>query len=523
MELFEPILGALRRGGNVLVPVDTAGRVVELGLLFDEAWTQRKVTNYPIAILHYVAFNTFDFARSMIEWMSDNVSNKFDLNRENPFHFKNVHLCHSRAEVDALPSPKVVLASSPSLETGFSQELFLDWASNEDNMIMLVDRVETGTLAWELSRIETPTTFKRLVKKRVPLEGAELREWREADRQKDIEMGKVPDGVSAMEIGDTGEANAAIDSELSQDEEEDPNETLKHQGVKLFPFHEKQRRWDDYGEVVDVAQFMVGEDPGDAAGEGMAADGAEDEDAGAEDVIIKMEGVTDAEEEKEKEKPSKYISKTLEVVVNCEIVRRDFSGLSDGRSLKELIVSVAPRRLIVVHGTEAETAAVRDIGIKSLGLREDLVVCPNALETVDVTSDTSIYRVRLDDSIFKTLRWRRIPDGDIAYVSGKIRLEDTGDREDVVLEAADASASASGHATVFVGDMRLLELKERLRRSNPDLHPAFANGILYTEDPESKTVVTIKKRGPGDFALTAPLSEEYFQIRDQFYTHFVAL
>ena len=109
----------------MLVPVDTAGRVVELGLLFDEAWTQEKISHYPIAILNYLAFNTLDFARSMIEWMSDTVSNRFDLNRENPFQFKNVHLCHSRQELDALPSPKVVLASSASMESGFSQELFL--------------------------------------------------------------------------------------------------------------------------------------------------------------------------------------------------------------------------------------------------------------------------------------------------------------------------------------------------------------------------------------------------------------
>jgi len=521
IELFEPIMETLKRGGNVLIPVDTAGRVVELGLLLEEAWTQQKITNYPLAILHGQAFNTFDFAKSMIEWMSDSVSNRFDLNRENPFHFKSVHLCHTRAEVDALPSPKVILASFPAMEIGFSLDLFLDWAENDKNLVLLVDRVQKGTLAHELKTMQGPMKLRRRVKRRVPLEGAELREWREAQRQREAE-GRKNEGAlvdaagGAMDVDKTG-----MDSELSQEDEEDVYGHLPQQNVTVFPYEEPVRKWDDYGEVVDVRQFMIGENPG-----GLDNDEADDadpyDDGPPDQAAMAIEGMTDAEEElrARREVPTKCIVRDVEIVVRCEILTRDCAGLSDGRSLKELIAAVAPRRLIIIHGTEKESRAVQDMGVKGLGLAPEAVASPAERETVDVTSDTSVYRLRLDDAILSDLSWRRIADADVAYINGIVRVEKTEEREDVVLEPAEASV---GHPTVYVGDVRLTEFRERLRRSSQALKTEFSSGLLYIENRESGSLVTIRKKAPGDFSLTAALSDDYFDVRDQFYSHFVDL
>jgi len=40
--LIDPLMAALRAGGNVLLPVDTAGRVLELLLLLDSHWEENK-------------------------------------------------------------------------------------------------------------------------------------------------------------------------------------------------------------------------------------------------------------------------------------------------------------------------------------------------------------------------------------------------------------------------------------------------------------------------------------------------
>lgn len=51
-----------------------------------------------------------------------------------------MQLCHSLNELNKVPSPKVVLASFPDMETGFSRELFLQWCSNASNSIILTTR-----------------------------------------------------------------------------------------------------------------------------------------------------------------------------------------------------------------------------------------------------------------------------------------------------------------------------------------------------------------------------------------------
>jgi cleavage and polyadenylation specificity factor subunit 2 len=78
----------LRNGGNVLLPVDSAGRVLELLMILDSHWNQQKITNFTAAFLTFQSFNTVEFAKSSIEWMSDSVMNAFDHSRENPFALK---------------------------------------------------------------------------------------------------------------------------------------------------------------------------------------------------------------------------------------------------------------------------------------------------------------------------------------------------------------------------------------------------------------------------------------------------
>lgn len=78
-----------------------------------------------MTILNNVSYNTVEFAKSQLEWMSDTVMKSFDNSRENPFAFKYVSLCHSLEELDVmtsspsffLPSLLCVFFFSPSLFT----------------------------------------------------------------------------------------------------------------------------------------------------------------------------------------------------------------------------------------------------------------------------------------------------------------------------------------------------------------------------------------------------------------------
>lgn len=139
-KLMTTILQTARGGGSVLVAVDTAGRVLELAHMLDQLWQNKDsgLVAYSLALLNNVSYNVVEFAKSQIEWMSEKLMRTF--NKSNPFQFRHVKLCHSMAEVSKVPSPKVVLASLPDLEMGFSRELFATWAPNSKNSIILTSR-----------------------------------------------------------------------------------------------------------------------------------------------------------------------------------------------------------------------------------------------------------------------------------------------------------------------------------------------------------------------------------------------
>lgn len=103
------ILQTLRGGGNVLVSVDTAGRVLELAHMLDQLWRNKEsgLLAYSLALLNNVSYNVVEFAKSQIEWMSDKLMRSFEGARNNPFQFKHLQLCHSMVELNQVPSPKV--------------------------------------------------------------------------------------------------------------------------------------------------------------------------------------------------------------------------------------------------------------------------------------------------------------------------------------------------------------------------------------------------------------------------------
>merc|ERR1719167_1985441 len=146
------ILTTLRGSGNVLVCVDTAGRVLELAHMVDQLWSNKDsgLLAYSLALLNNVAFNVVEFAKSQIEWMSEKLMKLMGEKKANPFQFKHLKLCHSMAEVNKVPAPKVVLASMPDMECGFARDLFLQWCSNPKNSVILTSRSSPGTLARQL-------------------------------------------------------------------------------------------------------------------------------------------------------------------------------------------------------------------------------------------------------------------------------------------------------------------------------------------------------------------------------------
>ena len=182
--LLDMIRNVVGRGGTVLIPTDTSARVLELAYLLEHAWRREgtgtdKTGGLKNAKLFLASKNvgaTMRYARSMIEWMDENVAREIEMEGSNnttrqhkrtdsrrvmvgpnnteakedpagknigPFDFKHLKLLERKKEVERILSNKtgqVILASDISLEWGFSKEILRKIAGDPANLIILTER-----------------------------------------------------------------------------------------------------------------------------------------------------------------------------------------------------------------------------------------------------------------------------------------------------------------------------------------------------------------------------------------------
>lgn len=120
--LTEAILSVLRRDGNVLLPVDCSGRVLEILVILDRFWEQQRLqATYNLIWVAPMGGNVLDFARSQLEWMSaKKMGAPFDSGQGHPLKLPSIRICSSTAELDAIlqqnQNPSCILASGLTLE-----------------------------------------------------------------------------------------------------------------------------------------------------------------------------------------------------------------------------------------------------------------------------------------------------------------------------------------------------------------------------------------------------------------------
>ena len=184
--LLDMIRTTITKGGTVLIPTDTSARVLELAYVLDRAW--RKETNdakegeLKAAKLYLASRNvgaTMTHARSMLEWMDENVVREFEAEAaisggipdkrsdskqqrhgqdhidvpirsseqaNGYFDFKFLRMVERRSQLERILSskgPKVILASDTSLVWGFSKETLKRIAADSLNLIILTERYDT--------------------------------------------------------------------------------------------------------------------------------------------------------------------------------------------------------------------------------------------------------------------------------------------------------------------------------------------------------------------------------------------
>lgn len=84
---IDTIAAGLSADANVLIPVDSSTRILELAYLLEQHWAFQRL-QYPLIFMSFQSYRTMTLARTMLEWMGDGVSQAFSQRREVPFDFK---------------------------------------------------------------------------------------------------------------------------------------------------------------------------------------------------------------------------------------------------------------------------------------------------------------------------------------------------------------------------------------------------------------------------------------------------
>lgn len=540
------VVATLRSGGNVLLPVDTAGRCLELLLALERHWAQHKLP-YPVALLNNVSSNTVDFASRLVEWMSTAITKQFDTMRANPFDFKFVQMLQDISELEELKGPQVVLATFPSMNAGFSKELFMKWADNRRNLILFTGRPDAGSLASQL--LSRPSSIAVAGSRRVPLTGRDLEMYKERKRQERAE---------AQRAKKLQEEEALLLATLGDEESDDDSGDEAGGRGKLgfgrftarypmFPADDRKITMTDYGEDIDPADFsgaLIGglaaksstsarlrakNDATDADGDvSMKPDGGAGAGAGAGS----GEGDASGDVGMTEEVPTKVVGFAERVTVACRIGWVDMEGNTDGVALKNLLGAVKPHQVVLVHG--------------SAHCRQELIkfckasVCPgvfapNKGECLDMSSGTSIFRATLRDSLYQSLAFREVGSYEVAWIDADMDVVKGSDSTALVPAAADG---ADHHAPVLLrkGGVQLKALKDTL--DERDMAAKFRGRSITRELVAGDDTVVVRRQAAPKMEVAGVavkvskppanamhiegvLGEDFFKVRDVLYDSYI--
>lgn len=537
-QLMTTILQTMRNDGNVMIAVDTAGRMLELAQLLDQMWrsSESGLTTYSLALLNNVSFNVVEFAKSQVEWMSDKIMRAFEDNRSNPFHFKHLKLCHNLSELAKIPEPKVVLCSEPDLQCGFSRDLFVAWCGNPKNSIILTVRSAPGTLArWLIDHPENKTVTME-VRRRIKLEGAELEEYMKKKQEEEANTkGKAETG-GEDESSDESEAEMEVDGAAPYSTTSGAKHDLMHKqetkgrtgffkqakkAYPMFPYTEERVKWDEYGEIIRPEDYTIVEAP------------VVDEEMTAEKLVAESESQQDMSEV-----PTKCIAVTVTLDINSSVQYIDFEGRTDGESMRKILAQIKPRQLVLIHGTAEATDSLADFCRSTSGMVQGKVFTPKVGELVDATTESHIFQVKLKDYLVSSLEFSKAKDAELAWINGLIEIQDSkpdvnpmeedeeqdaaqkaknlfGEDEVDIIPSLEAlpPQNVPGHMAVYINEPKLSDFKMVLLQEG--MQAEFASGVLICNE-----TVAVRRNEAGRMQLEGAISKDYFKVRDLLYQQY---
>lgn len=544
LELKKKIVETLLRGGSVLLPTDAAGRVLELLFVLHAFWVlsghEAFFRTKLLVLMTKEGEKTIEIIEKLTEYMTTEVSKGMTANsltastsaNENmSSFFPKLHYCSSKQQLDALRAkhrdplspggcPCVVLASSSCMYSGsLAQDVFMDFHASLNNLILFTERPPLYSSAHKLLEMNKPTqnVHARMLEIERPvnyqLTGVELAMYREREKlekeQSMMDKQKLLAGAAdGLDDDDEGEGmDHDIDDDNAKTTTRKQSKSASHRFSKypMYEYKEPVKNFDDYGEIVDIemlqelvqkqSAFMM-EDPYFNA----------HTQAGARTPVTPVVV------------PSKTVLEKRVLKIESEVAFIDFEGLSDGRSLKNIISKIKPRKLCLINGSEQCKDELMKYCVKENVCKKDSIYTPKANELVDVTSETSRFRVMaVHPSLAKALSFpfQKSIGGfeyELGYADVLVKIDYAQSSLPVLLPAP--ADMIKGHSAVFLGDLGLSDMKKLLNQKA--IKADIINGVIVC----SGGAVNIRKVTKTRISIQGALCDDYFKIRKLLYGFF---
>ena len=160
----------------------------------------------------------------------------------------------------------------------------------------------------------------------------------------------------------------------------------------------------------------------------------------------------------------------------------DMEGLSDGTSMQNLLKIIQPRSVVFVRGSDPCLDQMkRFVTGPEMNLKR--VHAPDVGQTVDASSDETVYTGWLDAGLRANLEWQIVDDVEVAWLSSHVsdvQRATTGHERRVL--ARDDESTEETHSTLFLGQPALKDIKVWIARflpSSSHLTPFFSLSRLH--------------------------------------------
>ncbi|KAL0067619.1 hypothetical protein AAF712_005334 [Marasmius tenuissimus] len=304
------------------------------------------------------------------------------------------------------------------------------------------------------------------------------------------------------------------------------------QRFRMFPYVEKKRRVDEYGETIDVGMWL------------------------RKSKILEEEATDDPNDPRRKqaekderqalEPPSKFVSSGVEVQMACRLLFVDMEGLSDGRAIKTIIPQISPRKMIIVHASESATDALIESCSNIRAMTKD-IHAPTMGESVQIGQQTNSFSISISDELLQSLKISKFEDNEVGFVTGRVVAHASSiipvlepvsvmpTREDPDDQTATDTSTPSSKPRVLgsrptatlpsstmIGELKLTALKSRL--TTIGIHAELiGEGVLICGATSTgaasrlENTVAVRKSGVGRVELEGNVSDVYYAVRKEIY------